>query len=112
MKQVERGHWSNEAKEYCYAKRAAALGVRTKAENQHVTNVTSSPSQEERADALGVSRMTVNRWKKDRKEIAEDPELSATATTLEGYKEAKKVVRDRRETVERKGLLYALAPLK
>ena len=49
---------------------------------------------------------------KDRKEIAEDPELAATATTLEGYKEAKKVVRDRRETVERKGLLYALAPLK
>ena len=28
MKQVERGHWSNEAKEYYYAKRATALGVR------------------------------------------------------------------------------------
>ena len=27
MKQVERGHWSNEAKEYYYAKRADALGV-------------------------------------------------------------------------------------
>ena len=93
MKQVERGHWSNEAKEYYYAKRAAALGVRTKAENQHVTNVTSSPSQEEHADALGVSRMTVNRWEKDRKEIMSDPELAAKATTLEGYKEAKKAVR-------------------
>jgi len=112
MKQVERGHWSNGAKEYYYAKRAAALGVRTKAENQHVTNVTSSPSQEEHADALGVSRMTVNRWEKDRKEIMSDPELAATATTPEGYKEAKKVVRDRRETAKRKGLLYALAPLK
>ena len=112
MKQVERGHWSNEAKEYYYAKRAAALGVRTKAENQHVTNVTSSPSQEEQADALGVSRMTVNRWEKDRKEIMSDPELAATATTPEGYKEAKKVVRDRRETAKRKGLLYALVPLK
>ena len=112
MKQVERGHWSNEAKEYYYAKRAAALGVRTKAENQHVTNVTSSPSQEEHADALGVSSMTVNRWEKDRKEIMSDPELAATATTPEGYKEAKKVVRDRRETAKRKGLLYALAPLK
>ena len=44
MKQVERGHWSNEAKEYYYAKRAEALGVRTKAENQHVSNDTSSPS--------------------------------------------------------------------
>ena len=30
MKQVERGHWSNEAKEYYYAKRAAALGVRNR----------------------------------------------------------------------------------
>ena len=27
MKQVEHGHWSNEAKEYYYAKRADALGV-------------------------------------------------------------------------------------
>ena len=112
MKQVERGHWSNEAKEYYYAKRAAALGVRTKAENQHVSNDTSSPSQEEHADALGVSRPTIARWEKDRKEIMSDPELSAKATTPEGYKDAKKVVRDRRETVERKGLLYALAPLK
>ena len=112
MRQVERGHWSNEAKEYYYAKRAAALGVRTKAENQHVSNDTSSPSQEEHADALGVGHRTVSRWEKDRKEIMSDPELSAKATTPEGYKEAKKVVRDRRETVERKGLLYALAPLK
>ena len=85
MRQVERGHWSNEAKEYYYAKRAAALGVR---------------------------RETVNRWEKDRKEITSDPELAKKATTPEGYKEAKTVARDRRITVERKGLLYALAPLK
>ena len=96
MKQVERSHWSNEAKEYYYAKRAAALGVRTKAENQHVSNDTSSPSQGEHADALGVSRPTIARWEADRKEIMSDPELSAKATTPEGYKEAKKVVRDRR----------------
>ena len=70
-------------------------------------NGTTVPSQEEHADALGVGHRTVSRWEKDRKEIAEDPELSAKATTLEGYKEAKKVIRDRRETVERKGLLYA-----
>ncbi|MDA9059870.1 helix-turn-helix domain-containing protein [Planktomarina temperata] len=117
MKQVERGHWSNEAKEYYYAKRAAALGVRNredslKQNSTDVSNDTTVPSQEDHADALGVSRPTIARWEKDRKEIAEDPELAATATTLEGYKEAKKVVRDRRETVERKGLLYALAPLK
>ena len=93
MKQVERGHWTNEAKEYYYAKRAEALGVRTKAENQHVSNDTSSPSKGGHADALGVSRPTIARWEKDRKEIAEDPELAAKATTPEGYKEAKKAVR-------------------
>ncbi|MDC0094454.1 helix-turn-helix domain-containing protein [bacterium] len=117
MKHVERGHWSNEAKEYYYAKRAAALGVRNREDSlrQNSTdtpNSVTAPSQEEHADALGVHLNTVNRWEKDRKEIMSDPELAATATTPEGYKEAKKVVRDRRETVERKGLLYALAPLK
>ena len=117
MKQVERGHWSNEAKEYYYAKRAAALGVRNREDSlkQNSTDTPNSvtvPSQEEHAKSLGVHLNTVNRWEKDRKEIMSDPELSAKATTPEGYKEAKKVVRDRRETVERKGLLYALAPLK
>ena len=117
MKQVERGHWSNEAKECYYAKRAAALGVRNREDSlkQNSTdtpNGATVPSQEEHADALGVGHRTVSRWEKDRKEIMSDPELAEKATTLEGYKEAKKVVRDRRETVERKGLLYALAPLK
>ena len=116
MRQVERGHWSNEAKEYYYAKRAAALGVRTEKQSSKTLPmyqmIQRSPSQEEHADALGVGHRTVSRWEKDRKEIMSDPELSAKATTPEGYKEAKKVVRDRRETVERKGLLYALAPLK
>ena len=88
-------------------------GIRQSEEaKSNVSNDTMVPSQEDHADALGVSRPTIARWEKDRKEIAEDPELSAKATTPEGYKEAKKVVRDRRETVERKGLLYALAPLK
>ena len=117
MKQVERGHWSNEAKEYYYAKRADALGVRNREDSlkQNSTDTPNSvtvPSQEEHAKSLGVHLNTVNRWEADRKEIMSDPELSAKATTPEGYKEAKKVVRDRRETVERKGLLYALAPLK
>ena len=83
-----------------------------RSENQHVTNVTSSPSQEEHADTLGVSRPTIARWEKDIKDIMSDPELAEKASTPEGYKEAKKVVRDTHETVERKGLLYALAPLK
>ncbi|MDA8714118.1 Arm DNA-binding domain-containing protein [Planktomarina temperata] len=45
-------------------------------------------------------------------QLMSDPELAEKASTPEGYKEAKKVVRDTHETVERKGLLYALAPLK
>lgn len=93
MKQVERGHWTNEAKEYYYAKRAEALGVREQGDR---SNDRSLPTQQEHAQSLGVGEATVRRWEKDRKEIAEDPELSAKATTPEGYKEAKKVVRDRR----------------
>ena len=119
MRQVERGHWSNEAKEYYYAKRAAALGVRERGGDRqseeaksNVVNTTMVPSQQDHAGSLGVHRDTIARWEKDRKEIMSDPELAEKATTPEGYKEAKKVVRDRRETVERKGLLYALAPLK
>ena len=73
-------------------------GIRQSEEaKSNVSNDTMVPSQEDHADALGVSRPTIARWEKDRKEIAEDPELAATATTLEGYKEAKKVVRDIRE---------------
>ena len=100
MKQVERGHWSNEAKEYYYAKRAEALGVRergktwdSRTQDNIVVNTTIIPSQQDHAGSLGVHRDTIARWEKDRKEIAEDPELAAKATTLEGYKEAKKAVR-------------------
>ena len=107
MRQVERGHWSNEAKEYYYAKRAAALGVcnredSLKQNSTDTPNGATVPSQEEHADALGVGHRTVSRWEKDRKEIMSDPELAKKATTPEGYKDAKKVVRDCRETPTRK----------
>ena len=95
--QVDRGHWSDEAKNFFYAQRANALGVRTRADNQHVVNTTSTPSQGEHAESLGVHRDTVARWEKDRKEIMADPELAEKATTPEGYKEAKKFVKDRRK---------------
>lgn len=100
MKQVERGHWTPRAKEFFYAQRASSLGVRESGSHKRfeegVSFDTATPSQEDHADALGVSRPTIARWEKDRKDIAEDPELAAKATTPEGYKEAKKVVRDRR----------------
>ena len=98
MKQVERGHWSNEAKEYYYAKRAEALGVRERGGDRqseeaksNVVNTTMVPSQQDHAGSLGVHRDTIARWEKDRKEIMSDPELAEKATTLEGYKEAKKL---------------------
>tara|TARA_R110000796_G_scaffold209430_1_gene325738 strand:+ start:37 stop:909 length:873 start_codon:yes stop_codon:yes gene_type:complete len=100
--QVDRGHWNDEAKNFFYAQRATALGVRKredslKQNSTDVSNDTTVPSQEEHADALGVSRPTIARWEKDRKEIMEDPDLAAKATTPEGYKEAKEVVKDRRQ---------------
>ena len=98
MKQVERGHWSNEAKEYYYAKRAAALGVRergktwdSRTQDNIGVNTTIIPSQQDHAGSLGVHRDTIARWEEDRKEIMSDPELAEKATTLEGYKEAKKL---------------------
>jgi len=94
---VARRHLNNQEKMFFYVQRADALGVRTRADNQHVSNDISTPSQEEHADALGVSRPTVARWEKDRKEIMADPELAEKATTPEGYKEAKKAVKDRRK---------------
>ena len=103
---VARRHLNNQEKEYFYVQRAEALGVRNRGKNwdsrtqdNNVTNVTIIPSQEDHADSLGVNRMTVSRWEKDRKEIEADPELAAKATTPEGYKEAKAEVKKRRNVV-------------
>lgn len=97
---VKRRMLSSREKEFFYVQRADALGVRTRADNQHVSNDTSSPSQEDHADEIGVSRPTVARWEKDRKEINSDPELSNKAKTLEGYVEAKKEVQKRRKATK------------
>jgi len=114
--QVDRGHWSEEAKNFFYAQRATALGVQTKGGDRkseeakiNVSNDTMVPSQEEHADALGVSRPTIARWEKDRKEIMADPELAAKATTPEGYKEAKEVVKDRRQK-QKEAISSTVAP--
>ena len=75
---------------------AEALGVQERGgngNNQHqsgiVVNTTIAPSQENHADSIGVSRPTIKRWERDRKEIKSDPDLSAKASTPEGYREAK-----------------------
>ena len=56
MRQVDRGHWSNQEKEYFYVKRAEALGVQSRSGDRkseiNVTNVTMIPSQEDHADAF------------------------------------------------------------
>jgi hypothetical protein len=44
--------------------------INTKENN--VVNTTSTPSQEEHADAIGISRPTIARWEKDRKQIMSD----------------------------------------
>tara|TARA_R110000868_G_C10850479_1_gene760770 strand:+ start:48 stop:920 length:873 start_codon:yes stop_codon:yes gene_type:complete len=101
-KQINRGHWPNAAKEFFYAQRASALGVRNredslKQNSTDVVNTTTAPSQQEHADDIGVHRDTVARWERDRKAIVSDPELKEKAKTPEGYQEAKKVVKQRRE---------------
>ena len=102
--QVDRGHWSDEAKNFFYSQRATALGVQSRGgergnqyQSGNPTNVGMAPSAKEHADDLGVTERTVQNWEKDRKEIMADPELAEKATTLEGYKEAKEVVKDRRQ---------------
>ena len=67
-----------------------ALGVRKredslKQNSADPKNFVTVPSAKEHADALGVSRPTVARWEKDRKEIMADPELAEKATTLEAW---------------------------
>jgi hypothetical protein len=99
-------HINNKEKEFFYVQRAEALGVQERGgergnqyQSGNVTNVTMAPSQEDHAESLGVSRMTVSRWEKDRTEIKSDPELAAKAVTPEGYQEAKAEVRKRRNVV-------------
>ncbi len=113
-KQVSRGHWPNAAKEFFYAKRAEALGVRNredslKQNSTDVSNDTTVPSQEDHAESLGVSRPTIARWEADRKEIKSDPELAEKATTPEGYQEAKKVVKERRKK-QKEAIKNTVAP--
>lgn len=91
---------TNREKEYFYVQRAGALGVRERRDNQHTQNCVSSPTQNDHADAIGVSRRTVTNWESDRKEIKADPELAEKAKTFEGFVEAKKEVQKRRKATK------------
>lgn len=98
---VARRHLNNTEKEFFYVQRANALGVRKREDSlkQNTTdaqNCATIPSQEDHADALGVHRNTVVNWEKDRKEIMQDPDLSSKLDTFDGFKEAKKEIKERR----------------
>lgn len=94
---VARRHLNNAEKEFFYVQRAEALGVRTRADNQHPKNFGSTPpSAKEHAVALGVTDRTVENWEDTRKEIMSDPELAEKAKTPSGYKAAKQEVKRRK----------------
>lgn len=103
MRQVDRGHWNSQEKEYFYVKRAEALGVQSRGGdrgNQYQSgnpkNFGMAPSAQDHADALGVTSRTVENWEKDRKEIMSDPVLSFKTDTFEGYREAKQEIKERK----------------
>lgn len=101
---VARRHLNNQEKEYFYVQRANALGVQSRGGDRkseiNVSNDTMVPSQEDHADALGVSRPTVARWERDRKDINSDPVLAKKAETFGGFVEAKKEVQKRRKATK------------
>ena len=100
MRQVDRGHWNSQEKEYFYVKRAEALGVQSRGGDRkseiNPKNFGMVPSAKEHADALGVTSRTVENWEKDRKEIMSDPDLSFKTDTFEGYREAKQEIKERK----------------
>ena len=103
---VARRHLNNQEKEYFYAQRAEALGVQDRGGDRQSEEAKSNtsfdvmvPSQQDHADSIGVSRPTITRWERDRREIKSDPELAAKAVTPEGYQEAKAEVKKRRNVV-------------
>ena len=104
---VNRRHLKDEEKYFFYHQRAEELGVQPHGgtgSNQYQSADrsfdTSAPTQQEHADALGVSKPTIKRWEKDRKEIKADPVLSEKAKTFEGLKEAKKEIKERRKATK------------
>ena len=67
--------------------------------------------QKQQAKEMGVSLRTIQRWEKDREEIAFDPILSEMGRTLEGFKEAKAEIKARRKAKENASINAAKAML-
>lgn len=102
---VARRHLSTAEKEFFYVQMANAVGVRKREDSlkqysTDVENSTTVPSQDERANDLGVHRDTVAKWEKGRKEIMSDPVLAEKVSTPEGFKEAKQEIKKRKATKE------------
>lgn len=53
--------------------------------------------QRQEAKQMGVSLRTIQRWEKQRQQILADPELAKLADTLEGFAEAKHILRERQK---------------
>lgn len=97
---INRRHMSSAEKDYFYAMRVNATGVRPEGgtgNNQYKSgtpkNFGAAPSAKEHADSLGVTRRTVENWEAERKVIFSDPELAAKVTDAQSYKEVKRELR-------------------
>ena len=97
---INRRHMSSAEKDYFYAMRVEATGVRPEGgtgNNQYQsgtpTNAGAALSAREHADSLGVNARTIERWEADRKVIFSNPELVAKVTDAETYREVKRELR-------------------
>ena len=114
---VARRHLSSPEKEFFYVQVVEHTGVQSRGGdrgNQYQSgnrqNCPLAKSQADHADDLGVAPRTVKNWERDRSEIKSDPNLASSVSTPEGYKKAKKVVRDRRK--EQKEAIHKAVPPK
>ena len=84
---VNRRMLNNREKEFFYVQRANALGVQSRGGDRK-SEINPSfdgmvPTAADHAEAIGVSKPTVERWERDRKEIKSDPELADKSKTFE-----------------------------
>lgn len=96
-------------REFFYVQRANALGVQSRGGDRkseeakiNTQNCVMVPSQADHAESIGVNLKTIGNWEGNRKGIFEDKDnadLAEMSSTPEGYKEAKKELKRRRDPV-------------